>query len=328
MSSKKRAAFYHGLLLVDKPKGLTSHDVVAVVRRLTGQKRVGHTGTLDPMATGLMAMLLGEATRLEPYLVKMDKIYTGSFRLGLVTDTNDVTGRVLKETRDIPWPDKEQVRAALQIQTGERDQVPPAFSAVKVKGRPAYKAARAGESLELAARRVTAHRLELGVYEPPEVKFLAEVSSGYYIRSLVRDLGDELNLGAALSALRRERVGTWTLDAAYCLDELKSWGPGDWTARLLPPDEALPHWPVVRLGLLDEKAFRQGRQLAAPGLEPGQYKVLSDQGLLIGLGAFTDRGLNPFSQASIGGESPRGPFLRPLRVFNFGSNAEQPDGKE
>lgn len=336
--SRKGESLYHGLLLVNKPVGLSSHDVVAVVRRLAGQRRVGHTGTLDPLAGGLLALLLGEATRLEPYLVKADKLYTGRLELGWSTDTDDASGQTLAR-REGPWPDESELRAALKSFEGEREQVPPAFSAVKVNGRRAYQAARAGEKLELKARRVRAELLELRSYQPPEAEFSAQVSSGYYIRSLVRDLGLKLGLGAAMTALRRERVGPWPVERAVSLDEIRNWSGEDWRARLLSPSEALPDWPEAIVDGQTEADLRQGRTVQAPGsgLErPPQLKILNGRGELVCLArTFEEAGGGKHSpsrpessQASLGGSSPQRPFLRPLRVFNFSKNAEQPDGKE
>jgi tRNA pseudouridine55 synthase len=293
--------------LIDKPGGLTSHDVVARVRRAAGQKRVGHAGTLDPLATGLLAVLLGPATRLAPYLAKMDTVYRGRLEFGLSTDTDDLDGRGLAR-RPGPWPDEELVRRALSRREGEGEQVPPAFSALKVAGRRAHRAARAGEPLELAPRRVTAYRLEFLAYEPPFLEFRAEVSSGYYIRSLVRDLGADVGPGAALAALRRERVGPWSLAQAVRLADLAEWSPADWRDRLLSPAEALPHLPAVVLAGETLARFGQGQTVAVT--EPtggGPHKVLDPEGNLRGLGEFTP--------TSLGGGQPRGPFLRPLRVF-------------
>lgn len=305
MSSK--AARRHGLLLIDKPAGLTSHDVAARVRRLAGQRQVGHTGTLDPMATGLMAVLLGSATRLEPWLTKMDKTYTGRVELGLSTDTDDVTGRELSRCSG-PWPDEGAVRKALKSREGEGDQTPPAFSAIQVGGQRAYKAARAGRPLKLDPRRVTARRLELAAYDPPLIDFTAEVSSGYYIRSLARDLGADFGLGGALSALRRERVGPWTAAHAVTLEALAAWNEDDWAVGLITPAGALPHLPALTLDGEPARRFAQGQKVPAveAARSPGQYKILSPEGLLLGLGEI---------ESSLGGTAPREPFLRPLRVF-------------
>ena len=334
----KRPPRYHGLLLLDKPADHTSHDAVAIIRGLSGQKRVGHSGTLDPLATGLMVLLLGEATKLEPYLVKMDKLYTGRLELGLSTDTDDVSGQTLSR-KNGPWPAESEIQARLKAYEGDGEQIPPAFSAIKVYGRRAYKAARAGQKVELKPRPVSARRLDLLAYQPPQVEFLAEVSSGYYIRSLVRDLGAELGLGAALTALRRERVGQWSIERAFTIEDIRGWGSGDWAEKLIDPAEALPHLETVRLDQESEKAFRQGRAVPSPvSVGRGECKVLNGQGRLIGLAGQVSERTAPLTgqlcwsdksdEASLGGQqAPRQPFLRPLRVFNFGS-AEQPDGKE
>ena len=312
--SAPRPPRWHGLLLVDKPSGLTSHDVVNRVRGLAGQRQVGHTGTLDPLATGLLALLLGSTTRLEPYLVKADKTYSGRLELGLSTDTDDISGRVLARQSG-PWPEQAKVERALKRLEGPREQIPPAYSAIRVAGRRAHQAARAGAPLELKPRLVTARCLELTGYDPPHLDFRAEVSSGYYIRSLARDLGAGLGLGGALTSLRRERVGPWPVTQAALLSEMAGWSEDDWPLRLRPPAEALPHWPALTLAGDSLGRFGQGQTLAmvaetAAGPEAGDYKILDGQGRLIGLGQL--------SAPSFGGPSPRGPFLRPLRVFNSG----------
>lgn len=314
MSRAKPPPHRHGLLLIDKPAEMTSHDVVAVIRRLAGQKRVGHTGTLDPMATGLMAVLLGSATRLEPYLVGMGKTYSGQMALGLSTDSDDITGLELSRHFG-PWPEPDIINQALAGFEGERDQVPPAFSAIKVAGRRSYKAARAGEPLELPARRVTAHRLKVTAYQPPLVDFKAEVSSGYYIRSLARDLGLKLGLGgAALTALRREKVGPWTLDQAFPLEQLRGWGEYEWREKITPPAQALPEMKAVTLDGEKARLFALGQKVSVPAEEPGTAKVLNPLGELIGLGELTK------ITTSLGGDQPPGPYLRPLRVFETGRN--------
>jgi tRNA pseudouridine55 synthase len=304
-------------LLIDKPSGWTSHDVVARVRRLAGQKRVGHTGTLDPMATGLMAVLLGAATRLEPYLTKMDKSYTGRVELGLSTDSDDITGNETARAQG-PWPEPAALVQALKKREGQGAQIPPAYSAISVGGQRAYKAARAGNHIELAARQVTAHSLEMTAYSPPYFDFRAEVSSGYYIRSLARDLGADLALGGTLAALRRESVGNWQVTQAVTLEALAGWSDADWRSNLLPPAAALPHLPGLILDSPQAKAFCQGKPIEVNNtelnniLDKNPIKVLNAEGLLLGLANIV--------QASIGGaESPRRPFLRPLRVLLNGS---------
>ncbi len=329
----RQAPRRHGLLLIDKPKSLTSHEVVARVRRLAGQRQVGHTGTLDPMATGLLGLLLGAATRLEPYLSKMDKSYSGRVELGLATDTDDVTGQATARSEG-PWPELEVAAEALKKKEGEGEQLPPAYSAIKVAGQRAYKAARAGKPLELAKRRVTAFKLEMTAYAPPFLDFTAHVSSGYYIRSLARDLGADLGLGGALAALRRESVGPWSVARAATLAELADWNDDDWRARLIPPAEALPHLSAITVNEKEARDFCQGKPIGlsenildkglikvlnATGRADGPLKVLNAEGRLIGLGDMTNIAtINP----------PCRPFLRPIRVLTGGLDAAQPLGKE
>jgi len=296
-------------LLIDKPHGLTSHDVVARLRRLAGQKKIGHTGTLDPLATGLLAVLLGRATRLAYYLTKLDKVYQGRLELGLVTDTDDAEGQVLKRHPG-PWPTENEVRRALEEEAEKNSQTPPAFSAVQMDGRRAYRAAREGLPLILRPRPVTAFRLELTCYEPPRLDFTAAVSSGYYIRALARDLGLALGLGGgALTELRRTEIGSWTLGQARTLEELATWSGDQWRVGLRPPAEIMAHWPALVLAEpLAVRHFTQGHGL--PTADPGgRYRILDDQGRLLGLGQIeTDA-------AREGTTPPREPFLRPLRVF-------------
>ena len=303
------AADLEGLLLIDKPQNLTSHDLVFRLRRMTGQKKIGHTGTLDPLATGLMAVLLGAATRLSPYLVKMGKFYQGRMVLGLVTDTDDARGRILSRHLG-PWPRENEIRRALKDREGESDQIPPAFSAIRVKGRRAYHAARAGAPLELAPRKVTAFHLGLTRYEPPVLDFTANVSSGYYIRALARDLGRALGLGGgALTELRRIGIGPWTLDQARTLEGLAGWTEEEWLAGLKPSAEVLAHWPAqVLADALLIRNFTQGQKVPADG-QAGCYRILDDQGRLLGLGQLETGG------ALEGDAPPQGPFMRPLRVF-------------
>jgi tRNA pseudouridine55 synthase len=213
-----------GLIVVDKPTGMTSHDVVARVRRLAGTRRVGHGGTLDPMATGVLVIGVGRATRLLTYVIGADKGYAATIRLGQATVTDDSQGEVISSTPADPVSD-EAIRAGLAALTGDIAQVPSAVSAIKVNGQRAYARVRAGESVALAARQVTVARLDLLATrrERPGVIDLdveVDCSSGTYIRALARDLGAGLGVGGHLTALRRTFVGGFTLAEAVTLDEL------------------------------------------------------------------------------------------------------------
>jgi tRNA pseudouridine55 synthase len=296
-----------GLLLADKAQNITSHDVVLKVRRLAGQKTVGHTGTLDPLATGLMCLLLGKATKLEPYLVKQDKLYYGKAHLGLSTDTDDVTGKVLSIFEG-QFPGYSEIAQALKSLEGPCQQVPPAFSAIKVNGRTAHKAARNGCPLELPARAVTAFKLKALEWSEPYLSFTAHVSSGYYIRSLVRDLGKVLGLGSgALCALRRLSCGPFKIEDAgpfpTSFEEIAE--------KLIAPREAL-HLPELQLDPLEVRRLCLGTFLNPPDNSPeGVYKIIGPDGSLSALAQI----VTPTNNGCGDNSQPQRPFLRPLRVF-------------
>jgi tRNA pseudouridine55 synthase len=208
-----------GLVVVDKPGGLTSHDVVSRVRRLSGIRKVGHAGTLDPMATGVLVLALGRATRLLGQLTLEDKRYDATIRLGATTSTDDAEGEVL-ESRPTEDLTEEAVRRALSRFVGPLDQVPSAVSAVKVGGKRAYARVRDGETVDLPARRIIIHRLDVTDVDLPDVQVAVHCSTGTYVRAVARDLGVALGVGGHLTALRRTAVGPFTLEQASTLDEL------------------------------------------------------------------------------------------------------------
>jgi tRNA pseudouridine55 synthase len=236
---------YDGVLLIDKPSAHTSHDVVARVRGILRMKRVGHAGTLDPMATGLLVLLLGKATKLSQYLMSVDKTYAGSVKLGQVTNTQDAEGDVL-ETRPVPELTKDAVRAALRGMVGDQYQTPPMFSAIKIKGVPLYKSARAGEEIEREARFIRVKRFELTRWAAPDtLDFVVDCTKGTYVRTLAHDLGQKLGCGAHLSALRRSSSGALNVDRAVTLEALQKMTPAEVQAALVPSYEAAP---AVALG--------------------------------------------------------------------------------
>ena len=259
-----------GVALVAKPAGRTSHDAVDAVRRALGTRKVGHAGTLDPMATGLLVMGVGSATRLLRFLGDLPKTYVGRIRLGVETDTLDADGTVVA-TRPV-GVSGDAIRAAAARLVGDRLQTPPAYSAVKVGGRKLYEAARAGETLEAAPRRVSVHAFAVTAIEGDEVAFEATVSGGTYVRVLAADLGADLGCGAHLVALERTAIGPFRLaDAA----------PPD-APRLLPPAAAVAHLPRVELPAEEARAASHGRILAPVGIV-GPYAVLGPDGALIGV---------------------------------------------
>ena len=219
-----RQADLPAVLLVDKPEGPSSHDVVQVARRALGVRRVGHAGTLDPFATGLLLLCVGRATRLVEYFHLLSKVYSATAVLGVETDTEDRTGTVVERSDAWRAVTREDIDRAAEGLRGEQAQVPPAFSAKKVAGRRAYEAARAGEALDLAAQSIRVHSLEVLDVRPPEVDFVADVSTGTYVRSLARDLGRRLGCGAHLGALRRLSIGPFTVADAVSLPDLECGG--------------------------------------------------------------------------------------------------------
>jgi tRNA pseudouridine55 synthase len=283
-----------GLVVVDKPSGLTSHDVVSRLRRILGTRRVGHAGTLDPMATGMLVVGLGRATRLLGHLAKTDKDYEATVRLGLTTTTDDADGEVTGEV-DASGVDDAALAGALRRFLGDIDQVPSAVSAVKVAGRRAYALARAGEPVELAARRVHISALELVARRGDEFDLRVTCSTGTYVRALARDLGAALGVGAHLTALRRTRVGGFGLDRARTLDELEA--AFDPTPMAEAVAAAFPRRDVEA----DEaRRLAHGQALAAVGLGPGPVGVFGPDGQVIAL------------------VEERGELAKPIAVFSVG----------
>lgn len=207
----------NGVLLIDKPAGITSHKVVQLLRRITGQQSIGHTGTLDPMATGLLLLCLGKATLLSRFFLKCKKEYTGELLLGRISDTYDTESnlKIIEENPDI---EQEQILSLFNKMIGEQWQTPPIYSAVRVEGKRLYTYARRGKSVAVPRRKVEVYELDLLEYKRPEVKFRAVVSSGTYIRSLVHSIGEQLGCGAVLSALRRTRICSFSVDNALRID--------------------------------------------------------------------------------------------------------------
>ena len=209
------------VLLVDKPQGPTSHDVIQVARRALGVRRIGHTGTLDPFASGLLLLCVGRATRLAEYFHLLPKTYSATAVLGVETDTEDHTGKVTAQTDEWQSVTLDGIERAMERHRGVQAQLPSSYSAKKVAGRRAYEVARAGETVELAARTVQVHRLEVVDVRPPELEFVAEVSTGTYVRAIARDLGRDLGCGAHLKSLRRTSIGPFLVDDAVSLADLE-----------------------------------------------------------------------------------------------------------
>lgn len=247
-----------GLVVVDKPAGITSHDVVSRVRRLAGTRKVGHAGTLDPMATGVLVLGVERATRLLGHLLMTDKSYEATIRLGATTVTDDAEGEVLEST-PLDGVTEAMVREALERFVGDIEQVPTAVSAIKVDGKRAYQRVRAGEDVQLTPRPVTIHELVVTRVALPDVDVTVRCSSGTYIRAIARDLGAALGVGGHLTALRRTAVGPYGLDVAQTLDQL-----GEEFAVLPIAAAARSAFPVIDLDDRQAQAVRYGRALALP----------------------------------------------------------------
>lgn len=270
-----------GLLNVHKPVGPTSHDIVAAVRRGTGERRAGHAGTLDPLASGVLVLALGKATRLMEYMSGAHKAYRAQVTLGLETDTYDTEGEVLAE-RPLPANlTRAQVEAALEAFRGTIMQRPPAYSAVKVGGKSAHRLARAGKTVELAARPVQITRLALAEFTPPVITLEVECSAGTYIRSLAHDLGAALGVGGTLSALVRTASGSFRLDDAVGWEALTaSFAAGDWAQYLLPAGLALAGTPELHLDAEDAQRIANGQAIAADAPAEGLARAYGPDGQL------------------------------------------------
>jgi tRNA pseudouridine55 synthase len=307
-----------GVVIVDKPAGITSHDAVDRVKKLLGERKAGHTGTLDPMATGVLAVCVGEATKIASFLTGDDKVYEATMRLGVRTDTLDMTGQVLAEQE--PRATDADVKAVLAAFAGKISQVPPQYSAVKVRGKALYKWARKGIRVEAPAREVEIREILLQGIELPRVRFTVTCSKGTYIRTLCADMGDRLGCGAALEQLRRTRSGIFREEDAVRLD-----GDSDDGIRvkleqgLIPMNRALPGLRDIVIPPLLEQKLIKGHQpdveglaaLQIPSLEAGDVvKFISGEGRLVALARML------VSTGEIPSLPPGAQAARILRVIN------------
>jgi len=272
------------VLVVDKTVGMTSHDVVQAVRTGTGLRRAGHTGTLDPRASGVLVILVGPAVRLSEFVSASDKRYQAIIRLGSTTDTFDADGKFTNSDEPVNVTE-EQFEKVLNTFIGEIEQTPPPYSAVKVQGRKAYEMAREGEEVELAPRKITVHHLEVLEWAPPEVVIDVHCSSGTYVRSLANDLGTQLGCGAYLVGLRRTKSGRFSLRDATPLRKLQeAFHAGNWYQYLIPAAEALAEWPAIELSPDEVEDVRHGHRVkAAADATPGMVRGVSTQGELVAL---------------------------------------------
>ncbi|MEO5951454.1 MAG: tRNA pseudouridine(55) synthase TruB [Chloroflexia bacterium] len=267
-----------GIFIIDKSEGMTSHDVVSKVRRIIRQKRVGHAGTLDPMATGVLPVVVGRATRLVEYLAEADKAYRTSILLGATSDTYDREG-VITATPDAVMPSPAEVERALDAFRGEIEQVPPMHSALKIGGQKLYDLARQGIEVERQARHINITWLEIEAYVPPHLQVFVECSKGTYIRSLAFDLGEKLGTGALLEGLIRTRVAGFTLDDATTLEGLEAaFAEGTWQESLKAPESILAGWEIYSINEATEKAILQGKAVELANADPQKGSTAAVRG--------------------------------------------------
>jgi tRNA pseudouridine55 synthase len=259
----KKESRYHGVININKPSGMTSHDVVDEVRRIAETRRVGHTGTLDPMATGVLPICVGQATKIAQFLLAVDKEYLVEMVLGTITDSQDTTGKVVEE-RAVPEIGEDEILSVLEKFTGEIEQIPPMISAKKHRGERLYKLAREGVEVEREPCRITIHELELVSVNLPLVRFRLHCSKGTYVRTLCHDMGEALGPGAAMCGLVRTRCGSFGVNESVSLETLKEEGVRP--EYLVSLDEALSCYPTVRVGEREERQVIQGQAIPGSGI--------------------------------------------------------------
>ena len=274
----------NGILIIDKPVGWTSMDVCAKLRGILQERRIGHGGTLDPMATGVLPVFVGNATKAVEFADKSDKEYIAGLRLGLTTNTQDTTGEILE---DCPVSvDREELEAVLPRFTGPIEQIPPMYSAVKIGGKKLYELARKGQEVERKPRPVAIHALDV-LEQTGEAEYLLRVrcSKGTYVRTLCHDIGQILGCGGCMSSLRRTMAAGFTLEDAVTLDQVQEQG----AALLRPVDGLFAAYPAYHIkGSGQERLCRNGNPLPAPGLSPGQYRVYGQEGDFLCLSRYQD----------------------------------------
>lgn len=284
----------NGVVLLDKPIGMSSNAALQIVKRLFFAAKAGHTGNLDPLATGMLPICLGEATKLSAYLLDADKVYVGICKLGVKTSSGDAEGEVI-DTREVPPLDMDEIEAILTRFRGEIEQIPPMHSALKLNGQPLYKLARQGIEVERKPRRVTIHELRLLRAEGDELEIYVHCSKGTYIRTLAEDIGEALGCGAHLGRLRRTRVGPFLEEGMVSLDALREeeaeGGAEALDRHLLPMDSALGNYPEIKLSETGLFYVRQGQpvQIAHAPTE-GLLRLYDPAGGFVGVGQVLDDG--------------------------------------
>ncbi len=302
MGRRKHGIDIHGVVLLDKPVGLSSNQALQKVRGIFQARKAGHTGSLDPFATGMLPVCLGEASKTAAFMLESGKRYRATARLGVATATGDVEGQVIR-TCPVPAIEADKLAQSLQRFEGEIEQVPPMYSALKHAGKPLYEYARAGVFIERPARRVTIHDLQVRDWQPPDLTFEVHCSKGTYIRTLAEDIATALGSCAHLVALRRTHVEPFEQFPMQTLEQLlEARDNGDLARFLLPVDAGLPGWPRIDLDPNQQGRFSNGQHCEVPAVNPAgaNVRVYALGGHVIGLGRISADG-----------------HLQPTRVFNL-----------
>lgn len=276
----------NGIILIDKPQGWTSHDVVGKLRGILHERRIGHSGTLDPLATGLLVVFIGRATRAAEFAEADRKEYIAGLRLGMSTDTQDITGRIISKETDIP--DEPEVRIAIERFRGELEQIPPMYSAVKIGGKKLYELARKGESIERKPRHITIFGLEITGRSDNDYILDVVCSKGTYIRTLCHDIGAALGCGGCMSSLRRTKSGVFSVDNAYTIAEIQEAADrGEEEKLLLPIDTLFAGYPKLSVDADSEKKLKNGCIINTSSPD-GRFRVYSEDGEFLLLGDVKD----------------------------------------
>lgn len=290
MSRKDKIDIATGVIIINKHEGVTSHRIVQIMRRLFDTPRVGHTGTLDPMATGVLPILVGRAVKASDFLVAEDKEYVAEMTLGITTDTDDITGEILSKSENIP--DECAVREAINSFIGEITQIPPMYSAIKVGGRKLVDLAREGITVERKTRNVTINSIETEKISEKVYKMRVSCSKGTYIRTLCKDIGDKLGCGAVMSALKRTKSGSFTIEKSYTIDELEALTMEERAALVMPTEELFAECPAINVNDFYAKLIRGGTELYQNKLNTsydiGQFVRIKHNNMFIALGQVAD----------------------------------------
>ena len=272
-----------GLLLIDKPLGLSSHKLVSMIKILFSAKKVGHTGTLDPMATGLLPICLGEATKFSGYLLNADKTYEAQIRLGYKSSTGDMEGEIVKQNKS-KTPSLVEIKKTVRQFVGISEQLPPMYSALKYQGKPLYLYARDGVVIPRFKRKIKIHTIELLDYEGDQLRLRIKCSKGTYIRTLAEDIGAQLGVGAYLLGLKRTNIGNFSIETALDMNKIQKTKIEERNQLLLPPEELLSEFEKILLSFNEENAIKDGKIVEQKTKNPGLYRLYGENNNFIGLG--------------------------------------------